>query len=184
MKRLEGWTIRFTRIVALAGLLALLILAGIILANALGSWLFTAPIDGVRDWIKLIVAIAIGACIPAALAMRQNITIRFLGRLAGSTGNKVLELFGACLTLVAIAAIAWQLQIYVFELFKSGETTENLGMPIGPWWQIVTILFYLSTLVQLLVVLIIVASLGRKERLRDDANSAMDPQADPRQHGA
>ncbi|MDH3233882.1 MAG: hypothetical protein OEQ29_10155, partial [Alphaproteobacteria bacterium] len=68
MDRLERWTIPFTRMVAFLGLVALLALAAVILANAALSWLFTAPIDGVRDWVKLIVAIAIAACLPSVLA--------------------------------------------------------------------------------------------------------------------
>jgi len=152
MDRLESWTIPFTRMIAFLGLVALLALAAFILANAVMSWLFTAPLDGVRDWIKLIVAIAIAACLPSVLATRANITIRFLGRALGPRVDRALELFGSIVTWVALAVLAWQLQDYVFELRSTGETTENLGMPIGPWWQVVTVLFYLSVAVQSLVV--------------------------------
>lgn len=152
MDRLESWTIPFTRMVAFLGLVALLALAAVILANAALSWLFTAPIDGVRDWVKLIVAIAIAACLPSVLATRANITIRFLGRVTSPRGERILELFGAVITLVALAVLAWQLQDYVFELRSTGETTENLGMPVAPWWQVVTVLFYLGVTIQALVV--------------------------------
>ena len=152
MDRLESWMIPFTRMVAFLGLVALLALALIILANAIMSWLFTAPLDGVRDWIKLIVAIAISACLPSVLATRTNITIRFLGRVTGPRAERLFDLFGAVVTWVALAVLAWQLQDYVLELHATGETTENLGMPIAPWWQVVTVLFYLSVAVQSLVV--------------------------------
>jgi TRAP-type C4-dicarboxylate transport system permease small subunit len=152
MDRLERWTIPFTRMVAFLGLVALLALAAVILANAALSWLFTAPIDGVRDWVKLIVAIAIAACLPSVLATRQNITIRFLGRIISPRRERILELFGAVVTWLVLALLAWQLQDYVIELRETGETTENLGMPIAPWWQVVTILFYLGVAIQALVV--------------------------------
>jgi len=152
MDRLERWTIPFTRMVAFLGLVALLALAAVILANAALSWLFTAPIDGVRDWVKLIVAIAIAACLPSVLATRQNITIRFLGRITSPRRERILELFGAVVTWLVLALLAWQLQDYVVELRETGETTENLGMPIAPWWQGVTILFYLGVAIQALVV--------------------------------
>lgn len=152
MDRLESWTIPFTRMVAFLGLVALLALAAVILANAALSWLFTAPIDGVRDWVKLIVAIAIAACLPSVLATRANITIRFLGRVTSPRGGRILELFGAVVTLAALAVLSWQLQDYVFELRSTGETTENLGMPVAPWWQVVTVLFYLGVAIQALVV--------------------------------
>jgi TRAP-type C4-dicarboxylate transport system permease small subunit len=161
MDRLERWTIPFTRMVAFLGLVALLALAAVILANAALSWLFTAPIDGVRDWVKLIVAIAIAACLPSVLAMRTNITIRFLGRITSPRGERILELFGAVVTLAALVLLAWQLQDYVIELRETGETTENLGMPIAPWWQGVTILFYLGVAIQALVVISAVRDVAR-----------------------
>ncbi len=175
VSRLHGATIRFTRIVAFVGLLALLALAAVILANALLAWLFNAPIDGVRDWVRLIVAVAVGACIPAVLATRQNITIRFVGKLLGKRGEVVLELFGALITWLVLAVLAWQLQIYVIELFRDGETTENLGMPVGPWWQAVTVLFYLSVVVQTLIVASLCQLLirgGRLPAFHEESNAA------------
>lgn len=149
-------TIRFARLVAVFGLAALLILSAIILANAFMRWVFAEPIDGVRDWVKLVVAIAVGACLPAALAMRQHVTIRYLGSFArrhiGVRLEMVLELFGATVVLAAFATMSWLLQVYTNELRVAGETTENIGMLVWPWWQGVSILFALSTLVQLLVV--------------------------------
>jgi TRAP-type C4-dicarboxylate transport system permease small subunit len=176
---LEGWTIRFTRIVAFLGLIALLALAAVVLANALMSWVFVAPIDGVVDWIRLIVAIAVGACIPAVLAMRANITVGFVGHIIGPAGTKWLELFGAIATLIVLVLLAWQLQVYVIELFRSGETTENLGMPIGPWWQVVTALFYLSILVQLLVVVSIAHAIASGRPLPDHARPSIDDPGEP-----
>ena len=171
--RLERLTVRFTRIVAFLGLVALLALASVILANAVMS-AFGKPIDGVRDWIKLIVAIAVGACIPAVLAMRANITIRFVGHLIGTARSKWLEFFGAVLTLIALLLLVWQLQVYVIELRETGETTENLGMPIAPWWQGVTILFYLSVVVQCLVIVSIAAAILGRRPLSDFAHTPID----------
>jgi TRAP-type C4-dicarboxylate transport system permease small subunit len=178
MDRLERWTIPFTRMVAFLGLVALLALAAVILANAALSWLFTAPIDGVRDWVKLIVAIAIAACLPSVLATRANITIRFLGRIVGPRGERILELFGSVVTLAALAILAWQLQDYVIELRETGETTENLGMPIAPWWQVVTVLFYLGVAIQALVVISSARDVLRGRAATPHAAAAPPPASD------
>jgi TRAP-type C4-dicarboxylate transport system permease small subunit len=178
MDRLERWTIPFTRMIAFLGLVALLALAGVILANAALSWLFAAPIDGVRDWVKLIVAIAIAACLPSVLATRANISIRFLGRLISARGERILELFGAAVTMAALAVLAWQLQDYVFELRRTGETTENLGMPIAPWWQVVTVLFYLGVAIQGLVVVSAARAMIRGSAIPRHAPAAPPPVSD------
>ena len=164
---LERWAIRFTRIVAFLGLLALMALSSVILVNATMRWLFASPIDGVRDWEKLIVAIAVGCCLPAVMAARQNIAIRFVGRTLGGRKEVALELFGGLVVLVILAVLTWELQNYVWEVSSRGQTTESLGMPIGPWWQVVTILFLLSTLVQLVVVASLVVALKRGHKLSD-----------------
>jgi len=153
---IDAATIRFARFVAVVGLAALLVLSAIILANAFMRWVFSEPIDGVRDWVKLVVAIAVGACLPSALAKRQNVTIRYLGgylgRRVGSRVETLLDLFGALVVLTAFGAMTWLLQVYTTELREAGETTENIGMLVWPWWQGVCVLFMLSTLVQALVV--------------------------------
>jgi len=151
--RLERLAIRSTRIVAFLGLIALMALALTILANALSRWLFTAPLDGVRDGVKLIVAIAVSSCIPAVMAGRENITIRFLGYVLKGRAAVALECFGAIIALALIGLLAFGLQDEVGNLWQSGQTTETLGVKIAPWWQTVAILFYLSFAVQLIVVI-------------------------------
>ena len=161
LDRIDAAAIRFARAVAVIGLIALLVLSAIILANAFMRWVFSQPIEGVRDWIKLVVAVAVGACLPAALALRQNVAIRYLGLALGRRVEALLELFAALLVLVAFGTLAWLLQVYTLELWRDGETTENIGMLIWPWWQAVTVLFYLSVLVQLLVTAGLAAALIR-----------------------
>jgi len=175
---LERWAIRFTRIVAFLGLVALLSLAAVILANAAMRWLFAAPIDGVRDWYKLIIAIAVSSCIPAVMAERQNIVVRFVGRTIKGRGEVALELFGALVTLGFLVLLAWQLQVVVGEFWRSGETTEMLGFKIAPWWQVVTILFYLSVAVQFVVIVSLIAALIAGRPLPDHSLGP-DPTEDP-----
>jgi TRAP-type C4-dicarboxylate transport system permease small subunit len=166
---LERWAIRFTRVVAFLGLVALLALAGVILANAISRWLFSAPMAGVRDFQTLIIAIAIAACIPAVMAGRENITIRFVGRRLGPRAGVTLELLGAICGLGIMVLLAWELQVYVGQLWKSGQTTSTLGFRIAPWWQAVAVLFYLTVLVQTVVVVSLIASLIVGQRLERHA---------------
>jgi TRAP-type C4-dicarboxylate transport system permease small subunit len=180
---LERWTIRFTRVVAFLGLVALIVIAVMILTNATMRWLFNSPLTGVRDWEKLIIPIAVASCIPAVMAGRENITIRFLGRWLQGRRQVTAELFGALVALMFLAVLAWQFQGVVGELWKSGETTETIGKRIAPWWQVVAVLFYLSTAVQAVVVVSLAATLiaGRpleQHSVGDDPTA--DPKADPK----
>ncbi|MEQ8697415.1 MAG: TRAP transporter small permease subunit [Bauldia litoralis] len=177
LERLERLTIRVARVVAVLGLFALLGLSVLILANATMRWLFSAPIEGVRDWVKLVVAVAIGSCLPATLALRQNVTIRFVGHMMNRPGRNSLELFGGLATLAMFAILAWQLQVWTFELRELGDTTENIGMKIWPWWQGVAVLFYFTVLVQLLVVVRLAAALVRGEEADAADRAAVEAEA-------
>jgi len=162
--KLEGATIRATRVIALVGLAALLILAIITMADVGMRWLFNQPITGVEDLAKLVVAIAIAASIPAVLATRQNITIRFVGRVLGRRAELIFEIFGALIVLAVMAGMAWQIQIYTDELRKTGETTWLLGLHVAPFWQVVSVLLFLSVPIQLVVIagLLVTALRGRR----------------------
>lgn len=176
--RLEGATIRATRVIALIGLAALLVLAIITMADVGMRWLFNQPITGVEDLAKLVVAIAIAASIPAVLASRQNITIRFIGRALGRRAELIFEIFGSIVVFVIMAGMAWQIRIYTDELRKTGETTWLLAIPVAPFWQVVSVLLFLSVPIQLVVIagLLMTALRGRRlidhDLMTSDGNSA------------
>jgi TRAP-type C4-dicarboxylate transport system permease small subunit len=177
--RLEGATIRATRVIALIGLAALLVLAIITMADVTMRWLFNQPITGVEDLAKLVVAIAIAASIPAALATRQNITIRFLGKALGRRAELIFEIFGALIVLAVMAGMAWQIQIYTDELRKTGETTWLLGLHVAPFWQVVSVLLFLSVPIQLVVIAGLVATALRGRRLIDHDLMTSDSESTP-----
>jgi TRAP-type C4-dicarboxylate transport system permease small subunit len=179
IERLEGATIRATRVIALIGLAALLILAIITMADVGMRWAFNQPITGVEDMAKLVVAIAIAASIPAVLASRQNITIRFVGRALGRHAELAFEILGALVVLVVMAGMAWQIQIYTDELAASGETTWLLALPVAPFWQIVSVLLFLCVPIQLVVIAGLIAMLARGRRLVDHELMAIDGDSPP-----
>lgn len=177
--RLEGATIRATRVIALIGLAALLILAIITMADVGMRWLFNQPITGVDDLAKLVVAIAIAASIPAVLATRQNITIRFLGKALGRRAELIFEIFGSLIVLAVMAGMAWQIQIYTDELRQSGETTWLLAIPVAPFWQVVSVLLFLSVPIQVVVIAGLVVTALRGRRLVDHDLMTADADSTP-----
>ncbi len=176
---LERATIRATRVIALIGLAALLVLAIITMADVAMRWMFNQPITGVEDLAKLIVAIAIAASIPAVLATRQNITIRFIGRALGRRAELVFEIFGAIIVFIVMAGMAWQIQIYTDELRATGETTWLLAMRVAPFWQVVSVLLFLCVPIQLVVLAGLLVTLVRGRRLADHDLMTSDGDSSP-----
>src|SRR3954467_4248042 len=88
---LERLSLAATRALSVVGLIALMALAGMTLADGLMRWLASRPIEGVRDLGGLAIAVAIACCLPVGLVERSNIVIR----LGGTLSPLVRPLLGA-----------------------------------------------------------------------------------------
>jgi TRAP-type C4-dicarboxylate transport system permease small subunit len=147
---LERLTLNATRALSVVGLIALMGLAAMTLADGLLRWLANRPIEGVRDLGGLAIAVAIACCIPVGLIERGNIAIRLGGVLHPMVG-KLLDAIAALAVAAVLAAAAWQFWIYAAKLARAHETTFVLQIPIAPFWFGVDVILWLAVLVQLIV---------------------------------
>lgn len=153
MRRFMGRTRAVTRAFALVGFTGLLVLALMTSLDVLLRWLFKMPIQGVNDVSSVVMAVVIAVCIPANLAMKQNIKVEVFGAVAGRRLNALLEIFASLLTLAFILAIATQFAPYAAGLKETGERTWVLGWPVWPWWIVAAAMMWISVGVQAAVVL-------------------------------
>jgi TRAP-type C4-dicarboxylate transport system permease small subunit len=142
-----------TRALSVLGLVALMILAFITLANGLLRWLANQPIAGVVDVGALAIAIAVSCCIPVSLMERSHITFRLVSSVSPRVG-RVLDVFADIAVLVVLALMAWQFWIYAGELVATGERTYVLKLPAAPFWYAADVIFWIATVVQFIVVLL------------------------------
>src|SRR6478672_7289238 len=146
---LERVTLAATRALSVVGLIALMGLATMTLADGLLRWIANRPIEGVRDLGGLAIAVAIACCLPVGLMERANIAIR-LGKGAFARGLEALASTAVCITL---ALAAWQFWLYAEKMARAKETTFVLQIPIAPFWYGVDLVLWLAVLVQAIVVL-------------------------------
>jgi len=149
---LERLTLNATRALSVVGLIALMGLAAMTLADGLLRWLANRPIEGVRDLGGLAIAVAIACCIPVGLIERGNIAIRLGGTLHAMVG-KILDAIAALAVAAVLAAAAWQFWIYAAKLARAHETTFVLQIPIAPFWFGVDAILWCAVLVQAIVAL-------------------------------
>ncbi|MDD9721064.1 TRAP transporter small permease [Sulfitobacter sp. PR48] len=165
------------RVLALVGFTGLLVLALMTTSDVLMRWLFKAPLQGVNDVSSVVMAVVISACIPANLAMKQNIRVEVFGAVAGQRTKALLEVFSSALTFVLIALMAWQFLDYVGSLKINGDRTWVLGWQVWPWWAVATVMLWLAAFVQAMVLIIDLASLfdgtNSGAALRDDLSSQL-----------
>ncbi len=170
---LERVITRFSRVIALIGLIGMLTLAVATVCDVFARWLFSAPITGVRDLSKLFIAVIIASCFALGIAERSNITIRFVGSALRPRGRYSLEAFGNLVTMLVFAVIAWGSWAYTNELAIDGERTLVLGWSFSPWWRIVSVLFGICVPVQLFIFLqsLGCAITGKTERERGQTST-------------
>ena len=154
LQRLERIGLGATRALSVAGLLLLMALAAMTLADGLLRWLANRPIEGVRDLGAVIVAVAVCCCIPVGLMERANISIRVAKDLLGERASRVLEAFAALAALVVIGAMAWQFTVYAGKIARVGETTWILKIPTAPFWYLVAGILWLAVAVQFIVLIL------------------------------
>ena len=136
--RLEERIGRWTRAIAVAGFLGLLLVALGTTVDVLLRWIANAPIKGLNDINGLVVAIVIASCLPLVIAERQNISIRFLGDALGAKPSSWLEALGSAALLAFVGLVGWQLVLHTMGMAESGRTTWHLRIPVTPWWSVAT----------------------------------------------
>ena len=153
-RRLENFSKRWTRVIALIGLLGLLAQALATILDIALRGLFSTPIHGLSDLYELVVIFMVVASFPASLAGNHHITVRIAGKVLPWRMRELLELLGHSLLLAVFLILGWQLILHTQQMFATGQTTWLLGIPMGPSWAIATLMILLCTPIQAGVVAI------------------------------
>lgn len=145
---LEGLLLGVTRPVAFIGVLGMLIVAGVTVANVVMRWLFGGGIAGLNEIIAMIFAVAVAATLPAGAAQRINLRVDLLENLMSARLSRSLSIVGGLLLAVFFALLARELLGYATRMSAQARTTSILGWPVGPFMYAVAILAILTALVQ------------------------------------
>lgn len=160
LNREGGWG---TRWLALIGVVGLVVVALVTIADVLLRWLFSTPVDGVSEISRLVVAVSIASFFPMALAERHHVSIEFLGAAVGPRLRRWIDAFAHLSTLFFFLILGWQFVLYTMELRESGETTWLLGWRVAPWWTAAAALMLLCIPVQSVILWVQIRSAIRGE---------------------
>ena len=137
-----------TRRVAIAGFVALTVMAVLTMFDSLLRHLALARIPGFGDVGEVIFAIIIASCFPVGLLREQNIRISLLGDRVVPRLAPWLEVLGSTLTFVVFTAIAWQFVAMTWDMQISHRVTSTISLPAAPWWWISTAIMLVTVPVQ------------------------------------
>jgi TRAP-type C4-dicarboxylate transport system permease small subunit len=125
LERLTGW-------VALCGGGLALAVAAVVVASVTGRWLFSQPINGDFEMVRMATALAVFAFLPFAQARGAHLVVDSLTARLPTRVTAALDAIWAALYGVVMAACAFGLAVGARDALRSGETTMQLQWPVWP----------------------------------------------------
>jgi TRAP-type C4-dicarboxylate transport system permease small subunit len=138
---------------AALGVLFLLLVAALSVADIVTREVTGRPIRGAHDLSGLLIIIIIAACFPAGLLERRQIEVTLIRNVIPAWANRVMRTVAATLTGFMFVCIAWFVTVHAGRIAASQEYTMVLNWPLGPWWWAAAVCFWACVPAQLFVIL-------------------------------
>jgi TRAP-type C4-dicarboxylate transport system permease small subunit len=123
---------RLTGPIAIFGGILALGVAGLVVVSVLGRWLFSTPVDGDFEFVKMATAIGVFAYLPYTQARRGNIMVdTFTGWMEQSARDR-LDAFWDLAYGAIMAFCAWGLFTGAWDALRTGETTMQVQLAVWP----------------------------------------------------
>ncbi len=142
IERLTGW------VAILGGLLALAV-AFLVTTSITMRWLFSAPIDGDFEFVKMATAVAVFAYLPYTQARRGNIMVDTFTGWLPERGRNFLDAFWDLAYAALMGFIGYCLVNGSLEALKSGETTMQRQIVLWPSIALATALCILLAVISI-----------------------------------
>jgi TRAP-type C4-dicarboxylate transport system permease small subunit len=107
----------------------LLTVADVVLRTA-----FRRPIHGTFELIELGLACTVFLALPAVFLRDENLIVDAIDYMVRPSVVRVLDLAGACASLVLLAAMAWQMVPLARDMYQLGDVTSDLSLPKIYYW--------------------------------------------------
>lgn len=123
---------RLTGSVAIFGGLLALAVAGLVVVSVLGRWLFSMPVEGDFEFVKMATAIGVFAYLPYTQARRGNIMVDTFTGWMGQGARDRLDAFWDLAYAAFMALCTWGLFTGARDALGTGETTMQLQLAVWP----------------------------------------------------
>lgn len=140
------------RAAAIIGVLFLLLVAALSVADILTREVTGRPIRGAHDIGKLFTIIIVAACFPAGLLERRQIAVTLIGAVVGPLADRIMKVVAAAMTGFMFVCIAYYVTLHAARVTENAEYTMVLNLPLAPWWWLAAACFWACLPAQLFVI--------------------------------
>jgi TRAP-type C4-dicarboxylate transport system permease small subunit len=162
---------RLTGLIAVLGGALALAAAMVATASVLMRWLFSAPIDGDFEYVKMATAVAVFAFLPYTQARRGNIMIDTFTGWLPEGARRLLDAIWDLVYAGVMGYLAYSMTFGALGMYQSGETTMQRQLPLWPSVAICTALALLVS-VTALITAVRLARAGRSTGASSPGSSA------------
>lgn len=168
LDRLQQLGIQISKPTAIIGVLGLFLIAVITIATVVARAVFNYPLIWGHDLASLIIIVVVATCFPTGVMLRKHVAIEFLGDGLGAKWYRRLDFFGALVTAIALAVLAWQMSVIADQETAYNSSTIVARIPTGPVWWLASILVWASVPLQFIVTFHILTGTRRNVVKEDD----------------
>lgn len=146
--RIDRTTRAAASAVACLAVLLILLAAGLTAVDIFMRSILSSPLFGTNDIVILLLTVAVVACFPYALSIRQHIQVSLVGRALGARGYWALDLFANLVTLAVFAGFTFEFAERAGRLGAMHSGTQLLQIPLEPVWWVAAALLAFGTVAQ------------------------------------
>lgn len=154
LERVAIWGVAIGRRLAFAGVIGMLIIIVLTMADIFLRWRGVGSVPGLNEILAWGVAVAVAAMFPAGAAERFNLAVDVLAGWLGRRSTRRLHFVGAFILLLFYVALTWCLAKTAAEMSGRGAVTMFLHWPEAPFVWAIDALLAFSSLAQAIACLI------------------------------
>lgn len=142
---------KISRKIASLGVLSMLLIAILTVADILLRWLASASVPGFNEIIQLTMAVAIASTFPAGVTTRVNLTIDILERKVSAHTRDICRVIGSLLLLILFTLLTLRVGVHAVHLHERNAISLFLEIPEAPFMFAVSLMLALALVSQLIV---------------------------------
>lgn len=130
---------RATLILAMAAGVSLLFMVGLISVGVVLRFAFAQPILGLNEIVQLNSVAVVMLALPWATAEGAHVRVDVLDRAIGRVGRHMGDLASRALSAFVLAVLVWRSALKAQDALTYGDATNMLGLPIWPFYAILSL---------------------------------------------
>jgi TRAP-type C4-dicarboxylate transport system permease small subunit len=143
------WERRADAVLGIAASAILFCLMVLTFCDVVGRYLFNRPVRGAFELTELGLVVLIFAGLPLVSRANEHVTMDFIDKMVGERGLRLLECAVDAICALIMFFLAWQVRIKAHKIASYGDTTDVLGVPVGPFVYFMAVMVALTGLVHL-----------------------------------